>query len=117
MPDELFSEKEGSSNMININQRLKEDKAYSIRGARMGRPDWRGDPDRAYVFTLQRVNLEDYDYDQGGAYWGGGEPLWCAWANDEEDGEVRIFIRATNKKMAMMEVHEEYPNATFEKEV
>jgi hypothetical protein len=40
---------------------------------------------------LQKVAMSDGDYDEGGAYWGGGTtPLYCAW---DDDGH-QIFIRA-----------------------
>lgn len=66
-------------------------------GAPMGR---RSDP--VSVFTgrkvkLQRVRFVSYDYDQGGAYWGGYEcePLWCAW-----DNEHTVYVRAPNREQA-----------------
>jgi hypothetical protein len=43
---------------------------------------------------LVRVRLNG-DYDSGGAYWGQGAPLWCAW-NDE--GEM--YLRAPTREAA-----------------
>ena len=40
---------------------------------------------------LQKVAMFDGDYDEGGAYWGGGGvPLYCAW---DDEGHA-IYIRA-----------------------
>lgn len=98
---------------MHINQLLKNEKGYSARGAQMGRRDQRGDPDRAYRFKVQRIRFVDYDYDTGGAYWGGGMPLWCAWCDDEEDGHVRMFIRSYDREGAKNSARHEYPNAKF----
>jgi hypothetical protein len=59
-------------------------------GAPMGRPQ---DDVEDFVgpIYLQKVAMFDGDYDEGGAYWGGGgTPLYCAWDNE---GHV-IYIRA-----------------------
>ncbi len=45
---------------------------------------------------LQRVRLDSGGYDQGGAYWGIGEPLWVAF--DDEGGEE--YIRSPSRKAA-----------------
>jgi len=39
-------------------------------------------------------------YDQGGAYWGIGDPIWCTYGNDEV-GKVRIYCRARTKLEAV----------------
>lgn len=64
----------------------------SSRGAPMGRSG------NGYIETtlprtvrLFRVRLNSGGYDDGGAYWGIGESLWCAIDIDES----RQFIRAT----------------------
>ena len=45
---------------------------------------------------LQKVPLIDGDYDEGGAYWGGGSPLYCAW-----DGVGNaIYVRAKDSSAA-----------------
>jgi hypothetical protein len=58
-------------------------------GAPMGR---RQDPVEDFVghVYLQKVAMFDGDYDEGGAYWGGGSPLYCAW---DDEGHA-IYIRA-----------------------
>lgn len=50
---------------------------------------------------LFRVRLVDGDYDDGGAYWGGGrgvKPLYCARTGD--DCTYRQFVRASSRKEA-----------------
>lgn len=59
----------------------------SMYGATMGR---RSAPSLGDNITLFRVRMVDGDYDDGGAYWGGGEPLYCA---RDEDGDEQ-FTRA-----------------------
>lgn len=77
-------------------------------GAPMGR---RSDlpADTRAKLHLRRIPMVDFDYDPGGAYWGGtrGRPMWCAW--DESSGEVRYF-RGTHDR-AQARAH--FPNARF----
>jgi hypothetical protein len=47
---------------------------------------------------LFRVRLDNGGYDDGGAYWGIGEPLWCA---IDSDGN-RQFIRASRREKAAL---------------
>jgi hypothetical protein len=47
----------------------------SQRGAALGRVSKHGAPD-SLRFTLRRVKLDSGGYDQGGAYWGMGKPLY-----------------------------------------
>lgn len=69
-------------------------------GAPMGR---RCDPQNfSGRLKLQKVPLRG-DYDQGGAYWGGGPgtlPLWCAWS---EDGSA-MYVRAESRALAIAAV-------------
>lgn len=74
-------------------------------GAPMGR-NIRGAQLTGRVY-LRRVPLNG-DYDQGGAYWGMGRPLFCAW-NDEGDA---LYLRADNRtgaKIILQQAH----NVTF----
>ena len=98
---------------MNINARLKASNVSFVRGAPMGRCDWglAEHRDRPMMMYLQRVRFIDGDYDLGGAYWGGGgEPLFCAWA---EDVEVRVFVRAKDRRAAKLKVNEQFLNAKF----
>ena len=98
---------------MDINAKLQESDVSSAGGAPMGRSNW-GMNDhykRPMMMYLQRVRFVDGDYDLGGAYWGGGgEPLFCAWA---EDIEARVFVRAEDRRAAKRKVNEHFPNAKF----
>ena len=90
----------------NINKILAEPayKAYSARGANMGRPNQlQGEPERLY---LQPVQFEDDCYDSGGAYWGMPSDLWCAFSGDdsENDEPVTVFVRADSYDDAKFKV-------------
>lgn len=50
--------------------------------------------------SLRRVPLNDGDcYDPGGAYWGSGSPLWCAWGETETE-QLEMYTRASNRNEA-----------------
>ncbi len=68
----------------------------AARGAPMGREEWREEPVQGAV-RLFRVRLIDGDYDDGGAYWGSGEPLYCA----TDDVGYRRFVRASSEYKAL----------------
>ena len=72
----------------------------SIYGAPMGRHENRipsNLPPRSV--RLYRVRLNRGGYDDGGAYWGTGQPLYCAeWTLGEDDG--RKFVRADSRFFA-----------------
>ncbi len=84
------------------------------RGAPMGRADWDdGAPrDLPRRFYLRRIRLDSGGYDNGGAYWGHGAPLWYA-ETESVDGEAFFFIRATDRAAAKTEVLRRYPGARF----
>jgi len=63
------------------------------RGAPMGR---RHSPHISTPCRLFQVRLDAGGYDDGGAYWGVGEPLWCA--RDDEGNEQ--FVRAPDRSTA-----------------
>ena len=98
---------------MDINAKLKADNGSSVRGASMGRHDWglAEHRERPMMMYLQRVRFIDGGYDLGGAYWGGGgEPLFCAWA---EGIEARVFVRAKDRRAAKLKVNEHFLNAKF----
>lgn len=75
---------------------------HAAYGAPMGRRDYVV-VDEARV-ELFRVRFVDGDYDDGGAYWGGGDPLFCA------RGEgVEYFIRADSWEEAKEKLLDEFP--------
>lgn len=98
---------------MDINERLQRD---SVTGG-MGRRDWPAPTQTRVAFTLQRVKLDKGGYDLGGAYWGTGEALFCAWGDpvdgDPHQEQVRIFVRAKHKAEAREKVLAEYPRATI----
>jgi hypothetical protein len=76
---------------------------FSIRGAHMGRPEYRNGPDGqvtdAPLFRLQRVALDSGGYDNGGAYWGTGAPLYVAFSGESpEDSESHVaYVRVEQR--------------------
>lgn len=60
---------------------------------------------------LFRVNLDVGGYDDGGAYWGHGQTLYCA-TEVRTDG-YRAFFRANSRDEAKTEVRELHPEAKF----
>lgn len=86
-----------------------QDDVSSKYGAPMGR---RSDTHLFGKCHLQCVPMVDGDYDQGGAYWGGGrgvQPLWCAWNDDEEI----VYFRALNRQQAKDYLINEFIDVTF----
>jgi hypothetical protein len=101
---------------MDINKWLKNHPVYRKYGAPLGDRGEQGDPDRSYKFYLQRIRMVGGDYDPAGTYWGGGRstpPLYGFMVDDDEDGLVRGFVRATSRDGAKSVIHEEYPNARF----
>lgn len=68
-------------------------------GSPMGRAEWRESPTEAKSVRLFRVRLDSGGYDDGGAYWGTGKPLWCA----TDDANYRLFCRADSRLTAIQE--------------
>lgn len=81
-------------------------------GSMMGRCNRRGDPDCNSRFYLRRVRINSGGYDQGGAYWGLGLPLYW-YSALPDDGEISGYVRAWSREDAKEMVRDEYPNARF----
>ena len=83
-------------------------------GSMMGRKDsLPTDPRLPCKLHLRRVPMSPCGcYDQGGAYWGSGTPLWCAWGENELE-TVSTFVRASNRAMARAAVLHVLPSARF----
>jgi hypothetical protein len=101
--------------MSDINKILKDpcNNACSKYGAAMGRANQTtGNPERLH---LQRVHFVDGDYDSGGAYWGSGTPLWCAFSPDNTANEkpIRVFVRAAYRDAAKQAVLELLPGSDW----
>ena len=71
------------------------------RGAAMGRSSGRIDAaDLPYRSVyLSRVKLDSGGYDDGGAYWGIGQPLYCAYSDDY--CEYCEYVRASSRSDAV----------------
>lgn len=99
--------------------KLKLSKVNTQYGAPMGRLDtYALDLHTDRVFYLARVYLDSGGYDNGGAYWGHGEPLYRAYsdmdrANRTPRDRVELFVRAKNRTAAKALVREMYPNSYF----
>ena len=73
-------------------------KQFEDVGSRYGAPMGRREYGRFPLgkVRLFRVRINSGGYDDGGAYWGIGQPLYCA----TDDDEYREFIRAWTRKDA-----------------
>ena len=75
------------------------------RGAPMGRTTF-GTPEHAEnKIRVFQVNIDSGGYDDGGAYWGLGKPLYCA----TDGADYRQFTRATTRLEAVAKL--EIPRA------
>jgi hypothetical protein len=80
---------------------IKLSKAYSQYGASMGRPSYNAKL-RSEVtarLNLTHVRLDSGGYDNGGAYWGSGEPLYRV-TGDWGEWTIEFFLRARNREHA-----------------
>ncbi len=79
-----------------------ESNVSSTYGAPMGRHSDDRSLFAGVTAQLRRVPAVDYDYDPGGAYWGGLEdnPLWCVW---DDDG-LTAYFRAKDRDAALREL-------------
>lgn len=78
---------------------MKLEKVNCRYGAPMGRHEF-GLPQNCERRTVRvfRIRIDSGGYDEGGAYWGIGEPLYCA----TDGGDYRRFIRASNRVHACL---------------
>ena len=86
-------------------------KQFSDVSSRYGAPMGRrsvGDPGDKPM-NLFRVNMVDGDYDDGGAYWGMGDPIYCL-RGEGPDEMVERFVRAKSRWQAFEEFKTEFPN-------
>jgi hypothetical protein len=88
-------------------------KSFSSRGADMGRAAKPGPADLPYKFSLQRLRIDAGGYDQGGAYWGHGAPLFWACDESTHSAPVEVFLRAADREAVKAKIRESYPAARF----
>lgn len=96
-------------------EKLTLPKGYSQYGAQMGRPDQMPVNQNAPIkLQMERLKWVDGDYDQSGAYWGGGNGDWiyCAHGEDAEVA-VKVFVRAVSREHAKTLVRKSLPFASF----
>jgi len=107
---------------------------YSQRGADMGRaeiiPDDQAVPIKMYLRPITFPKAADGGcYDEGGAYWGSGTPVYWAHGElpeemechttgsyvlfDAKHNQVDLYFRAASRKAAKAHVLTVLPNATF----
>jgi hypothetical protein len=79
-------------------------------GAPMGRHTLKGEPEKQYKFHLYNVRLDSGGYDDGGAYWGIGQRLYCL---ESACGDVTQYMRADDRKDAKEQSKAMYPKARF----
>lgn len=83
-------------------------------GAQMGRRDAKP----ADFLTVRKMHLVRVPmsacgcYDKGGAYWGNGAPLWCAWGESDTE-EAYCFGRAATRELAKIGVWRVFPLSKF----
>lgn len=83
-------------------------------GAPMGRAGAHPGDDPHCTMRVSRVRLNSGGYDNGGAYWGLGQPLWYCHGLDSFDGAtsyIADFRRAPTKQAAIAAWREMWPNA------
>lgn len=85
-------------------------KVHSKYGAPMGRDYQDGAP--VGRMSLVRVRINSGGYDDGGAYWGIGQPLYCA-TDSSDETEIRVFVRAPDRQTAKSLVRARCPGAKF----
>jgi hypothetical protein len=79
-------------------------------GAPMGRGSAHSTEAQSPKLRMARVRLDNGGYDNGGAYWGHGEPLYHV---ESENGEIDYFVRGYDRERAKREVRAKYPTARF----
>jgi len=99
----------------NINQILKRSPVKCTWGAPLGQSDFNNSRSPLY---LQRINFQDGDYAADGTYWGSGSSaLWCAFNGEDADYAAaqgtRIYVRASTRAGAKLEVCKQFRNVTF----
>lgn len=85
--------------------KLQFSKVNSQRGAPMGRASYGSIPECfPRSVRLFRVNIDSQGYDDGGAYWGIGQPLWCAIGEHDTGCISRAFVRAGSREEAIVDL-------------
>ena len=75
-------------------------KGYTQYGAQMGRRTINANNYSGERLHLRRVPIDSGGYDPGGAYWGLGAPLYCAFGHLEGGDPVESYARAKSREEA-----------------
>lgn len=78
------------------------------RGAALGRSPQGEGQAPAGRLRLARVRLDSGGYDNGGAYWGHGQPLYRA-SGETKDFVFEQFVRADDRDDAKQQIREMFP--------
>jgi len=81
----------------------------SAYGAPMGRVNHLPIQGHSSKIYLRQAVMCDGVYDKGGAYWGSGDPLYCAYGYGGNGMEWQYFFRASNRREAVANVKHEFP--------
>lgn len=73
---------------------------WQCTGSMMGRANCIPADYNGEKLHLRRVPLDSGGYDPGGAYWGTGTPLYCAYGETETE-QVYAFVRGASRKEAI----------------
>lgn len=68
------------------------------------------DHEDAIRFRVEKIRWSDGGYDQGGAYWGAGLPVYLA-VHENGDDYIRRSYRARSRQDAITQLRAEFPNA------
>ena len=83
-------------------------------GAPLGRlyrlPADTDEPVKLKLVKLKMVG--DGAYDQGGAYWGCGDPIYMA-KGEASDVVVELYVRVKDREEAKLKIRDRLSNATF----
>lgn len=82
------------------------------RGSAMGRANCIPADYNGEKLHLRRVPLNSGGYDPGGAYWGTGTPLYCAYGETETE-QLQVFIRAALRNEAIAKLQTLITNPRF----
>lgn len=89
------------------------DEVGSKYGAPMGRCSVLPvDLNEPVKFRMVKLKFVGHDYDEGGAYWGLGDPIYFA-KGDASEVVVKTYVRAATRAEAKEKIRSLLPQATF----
>lgn len=79
----------------------------SMMGRRSQLPD---DTEAPVKLRMEKMRWYDGAYDKGGAYWGAGTPVYCAYT---DDWSAVVFVRGKDRDQAKQRVRDQLSHASF----